>query len=101
MDLQRPKKEQVKIEEVHSQLALKYEESKWIYWQVKRKYEKCKTKLNYGMEVGDSVYAEYLYYKQAYTELLVHYRQFWSACYATSAGSGQEQERSDHGTPQR
>ena len=101
MDLQRTKKEQVKIEEAHSQLDLKYEELKWIYWQVKRKYEKCKTKLNYGIEVGDSVCAEYLYYTQSYTELLEHYRQLWSACYATPAASGQEQERSDHGNAQK
>ena len=101
MDLQRTKKEQVKIEEAHSQLDLKYKELRWIYWQVKRKYEKYKTDLSYSMEVGESVCAEYLYYKQSSTELLEHYRQLWSACYATSAGSGQEQERSDHGTPQK
>lgn len=53
------------------------------------------------MEVGESVCAEFLYYKQSYTELLEHYRKLWSACYATSAGSGQEQERSDHGTAQK
>ena len=86
MDLQRTKKD------------LKYEELKWIYWQVKRKYEKCKTEFNYGMEVGKSVCAEYLYYEQSYAKLLEHYRQLWSACYPTPAGSCQEQERSDHGT---
>ena len=37
MDVQRTKKEQVKIEEAHSQLYLKYKELWWIYWQVKRK----------------------------------------------------------------
>ena len=58
MDVQRTKKEQVKIEEAHSQLYLKYKELRWIYWQVKRKYEKCKTDLSYGMEVGESVCAE-------------------------------------------
>ena len=64
MDLQRTKKEQVKMEKAHSPLNLKYEELKWIYWQVKRKYEKCKTEFNYAMEVGKSVCEEYLYYKQ-------------------------------------
>ena len=101
MDLKRTKKEQVKIEKAHSQLDLKCEELKWIYWQVKRKYEKCKTEFNYGMEVGTSVCTEYLYYKQSYSDLLEHYRQLWSACYATPAGSGQEQERSDHETAQK
>ena len=36
MDLQRTKKEQVKIEEAHSQLDLKYEELKWIYFVIRR-----------------------------------------------------------------
>ena len=36
MDLQRTKKEQVKIEEGHSQLDLKYEELKWIYFVIRR-----------------------------------------------------------------
>ena len=107
MDLQRTKKEHAKIEEAHSQLDLKYEELKWIHWQVKRKYEKCKTEFKYGMEVGKSVCTEYLYCKQSYTELLEHYRQLWSACYATPSdyatpsGSGQKQERSDHGTAEK
>ena len=80
MDLQPTKKEQVKMEKAHSPLNLKYEELKWIYWQVKRKYDKCKTEFNYAMEVGKSVCEEYLYYKQSYTDLLEHYRQLWSAC---------------------
>ena len=101
MDLQRTKKEQVENEEARSQLNLKYKELKWIYWQVKRKCEKCKTEFNYAMEVGKSVCAEYLYYKQSYTDLLEYYRQLWSACYATPAGSSQEQERSDHRTAQK
>ena len=100
-DLQRRQKEQAKVEEAHSQLDIKYQDLKWIYWQVNRKYEKCKAEFKYGMEVGESVCAEYLYYKQSYTELLEHYRQLWSACYARPSGSGQEQERSDHGTAQK
>ena len=36
MDVQRTKKEQVKIEEAHSQLDLKYEEFKWIYFVIRR-----------------------------------------------------------------
>ena len=94
-DLQRRQKEQAKIEEAHSQLDIKYQDLKWIYWQVNRKYEKCKAEFKYGMEVGESVCAEYLYYKHSYTELLEHYRKLWSACYATRSGSDQEQERSE------
>ena len=84
MDLQRTKKEQVENEEAPSQLNLKYKELQRIYWQVKRKCEKCKTEFNYAMEVGKSVCAEYLYYEQSFTKLLEHYRQLWSCLLYTS-----------------
>ena len=93
MDLQRTKEEQVKIEESHSSLDAKYDELKWIHWQVRRKYEKCKTEFKYGIEIGKSICGEFLNYKQSYTELLEQYRELWSGNYI-------QHKRADHGTAQ-